>query len=130
MRSPFTVLGAAIGIVGAVMLVLGLVIWTGQADRLIGLHMLIGLVLVALIWVLDGLALRAGVSVAQVAPSFVMSLVMPAFGMVQESLLPDNGHVVIQLIHLAIGIGTLALAGRLSGVARRAAEGRLMASRA
>ncbi len=124
MRSPFSFLRAAIGVVGVTMLVLGLAIWTGSADGLIPIHMLLGLVLVALIWLLVALSLSAGVPFAGVLPALAMSLVMPAFGMLQESLLPGDTHVVIQVIHLAIGITTLALAGRLSVVARREAEAR------
>jgi hypothetical protein len=114
------VVGWGIRGLGLVMIGLGVLMWLGVARQLVGLHMLLGVLLVLLLWVQSALAARAGVSAGLVALAVVWGLVTPALGMTQTGLLPGSMHWVIQVAHLAVGIVALGLGDRLTAQARRA----------
>lgn len=120
MRTATTVIGMAIRVLGLVMIVLGLLFWTGNALNLIGLHMLIGIVVVLLLWALAIIAARNGVSLGLVALGIVWGLIVVALGMTQTRLLPGDLHWIIRVLHLLVGIGALGIAERLAGTIKRA----------
>ncbi len=113
-----------IRIAGAIMIILGLLFWTDNAEFLIPLHMTIGLVLVLALWTLSIIAALSGVNPGLIALVVVWSLVMPALGLTQQRLLPGSAHWLIQTLHLLVGIGALALGEQL---ARRITATRLHA---
>ncbi len=113
-----------IRIAGAIMIILGLLFWTDNAEFLIPLHMTIGLVLVLALWTLSIIAALSGVNPGLIALVVVWSLVMPALGLTQQRLLPGSAHWLIQTLHLLVGIGALALGEQL---ARRIMAARLRA---
>lgn len=94
-----------------VLVVLGILFWTGHAFAWINVHMLVGLVLVIALWALAGLALRVVPGLA--AFGFVWGLVVLVFGMVQTSLLSGDAHWVIQVLHLLVGLSAVGLAETL-----------------
>ncbi len=108
----------------ALNLILGLLFWFNIAEPrwLVLIHMLIGILFVAAIWLL-GLAqglLKNG-SLGLVIGTFVVGLIIALFGLIQQSLLPTSAHWVIQVIHLllafaGIGIGEAAAARYKRGV--------------
>ena len=51
----------AVRLLGLILLVLGLRFWTGHSLRFIPVHMRIGEVVIALLWILSGIGLRKGV---------------------------------------------------------------------
>jgi hypothetical protein len=120
MRTATTVIGMAIRVLGLVMIVLGLLFWTGNALNLIGLHMLIGIVVVLLLWALAIIAARNGVSLGLVALGIVWGLIVVVLGMTQTRLLPGDLHWIIRVLHLLVGIGALGIAERLAGTIKRA----------
>jgi hypothetical protein len=97
------------------MIVLGLLFWTGNALNFIGLHMLLGMVLVLLLWALAIMAARSGVSLGLVALGIAWGLIVVALGMTQTRLLPGDAHWVIRLLHLLVGMGAIGIAERLAG---------------
>ncbi|HKT39373.1 MAG TPA: hypothetical protein VJR48_13440 [Ktedonobacterales bacterium] len=109
----------------ALNLILGLLFWFNIAENgaLKLLHMFIGILFVAAIWLL-GLAqglTKAG-SLGLVFGTFVVGLIIAIFGLIQESLMPTSAHWVIQVIHLllaiaGIGIGEAAAARYKRGIA-------------
>jgi len=112
-------------------LILGLLFWSNIApepDWLVQIHMLIGILFVAAIWVV-GLAQsrRKAGSIGLFASSFFIGLIIVFVGLNQESLLPTSPHWVIQVIHLllaiaGIGIGEAAAARYKRGVAAASAS--------
>lgn len=110
MRTTVVVMQMLVRLVGAIMLVLGLLFWSGNALSLLQVHMLLGFVLVLLLWLMAGLALRAGVEPWLVAVAVVWGLVVPALGMTQARLLPGSLHWLIQLLHLVVGLTAIGLA--------------------
>jgi hypothetical protein len=118
MRSAVTNLQRAIQAVGVVQLALGVLFWTGNARGLVDLHELLGVLLVLGLWTMAALAHRAGVPAGLVALAAVWGLVVPIIGFTQRALLPGAAHWVIQVIHLLLGIGLIALAESLATRAR------------
>jgi hypothetical protein len=114
MRSTITALQMGIRAFGVVQLVLGIVFWTGNALGLVDLHQLIGILLVLALWTQAAMAHRAGVSGGLVAVAAVWGLLVPIVGLSQRNLLAGSAHWVIQVIHLLLGIGLLALAENLA----------------
>ena len=119
MRAATTIIQMAIRLIGVIMIVLGLLFWTGNALNFIGLHMLIGITLVILIWALSIMAARSGVGIGIVALGIVWGLIVAALGMTQTRLLPGDFHWVIKALHLLVGIAALGIAERLAGSIRR-----------
>jgi hypothetical protein len=116
MNTTTTVLRWWVRGAGVVQLALGLVIWTGNADSLTGIHMLLGITLVLALWALAVLGAVARVNPAQVALAFVWGAITPVLGVAQEGLLPGSAHWVIQVVHLLVGLGVI---GQGEGLARR-----------
>jgi hypothetical protein len=79
--------------------------------------MWIGFVLVIALWIMAGLAARAGVNPGLVALAVVWGLIVPALGMTQVRLLPGDLHWIIQVIHLLVGLIAIGLGERLGDLA-------------
>jgi hypothetical protein len=103
--------------IGVLMIVLGVLFWTGNALTLISIHMLLGILLVLLVWAQAFMAARSGVHLGVVALAVVWGLIVPVLGMTQDSLLVGPLHWLIQVLHLFVG---LALIGIAETLARRA----------
>jgi hypothetical protein len=118
MRSAVTGVQMAVRVLGVIQIVLGLLFWTGNALGLVDLHMLNGIVIVLLLWVMAGLAAAARVQPALVAGAFVWGLIVVALGLNQTDLLPGSFHWVIQVVHLLVGLVALGLADTLAARAK------------
>jgi hypothetical protein len=116
MRTAALVLQMLVRLCGLVLIVLGILFWTGNAGTLIPVHMLLGLVLVISLWALAFLAARAGAPIAQVVVAIVWGLVVPALGVTQDMLLTGDAHWVIQVLHLLVGLAAIGMA---EGLGRR-----------
>src|SRR5579862_554308 len=105
-------------IVGVIILILGITIWTGSADFLIPIHMLLGITIVLTLWILAVLAAISGVSAGLVALAFVWGLIVLLLGLTQTQILPEPNpfHWTIQVAHLLIGLGAI---GQAENLARR-----------
>jgi hypothetical protein len=103
---------------GAIMLVLGLLFWTGNALTLIPIHMLVGLLLVLMLWTLAALAARAGVDLRLVLLAVAWGAIVPILGLTQDTLLLGPAHVLIQVLHLCVGLAAIALGEVLGRRAR------------
>ena len=114
MRSTVTAIQMGIRAVGVVQLVLGLTFWTGNLLGLVDLHQLLGILLVLGLWTQAALAHRAGVPAGLVVAAAVLGLVVVVLGLTQRELLPGSAHVVVEVVHLLLGLGLLALAENLA----------------
>jgi hypothetical protein len=110
MKTAATALRVFVGLDGLILIILGLLFWTGNADALIPVHMLLGIALVLALWTLAALAAFSGVSPALVALAVLWGVVVPILGLTQERLLPGDLHWLIQALHLLVGITAIALA--------------------
>jgi len=118
--SPFSAARMTVRVVGLSMLILGIVIWTGSADGLVPVHMLLGVVLVLALWAIAVLALQSGTRPALPATAIAWGVLVAGFGMTQAQILPDDSlHVVTQVAHLVFGLVAIGLAEALGAAATR-----------
>jgi len=120
MKPATIVLEMLTRVLGALLIVLGLLFWTGNARTLVPLHMLLGISLVLALWALAVLAAVARVSLGLVALALAWGLIVPILGLTQTQLLPGAAHWLIQVLHLLVGIGAIGLAQALASQIRRA----------
>jgi hypothetical protein len=118
MRSAITAIQMAIRAAFVVQLALGLAFWTGNLLGLVDLHQLIGILIVLALWTQAALAARAGVQPGMVAAAVVLGVVVLAVGLTQRELLAGSAHVVIEVLHLLLGVGAIGLAERLATIAK------------
>ena len=105
---------------GGVLLILGVIIWSGRADELIPIHILVGIVLVLALWTIAAIAARSGVANSLVAGAVAWSIVAPILGATQEAFLVGRWHWVVQLLHLVVAMGVVAWGRALVVLTRRA----------
>ena len=111
---------------GLIMIVLGLLFWTGNALGLVQEHMTLGLLVVLALWVLAATAMQKGVGVGLVIGAFVLGLVVIGFGMAQESLMSGATRVVVELIrivHLLLGLALISFGEIITARLRRLNQG-------
>jgi len=99
---------------GVVLLVLGVIFWTGNLDSLHLVHILLGLLLVLGLWTLALLAARARVAIGLAVLGFAWGVIATVLGLTQINLIVGGGHWVIQVIHLLIGVGAIGIAELLA----------------
>jgi hypothetical protein len=114
MRIAANVLRILVSAIGAVMIVLGLLFWTGNAFALLPLHMLLGVALVLMLWIIAVMALVARVNPILALVALVWGAIVPILGITQFQLLPGSLHWIIQMLHLLVGIVAIALANILA----------------
>lgn len=110
MKTAATALRIFVGADGLLLITLGTLFWTGNADALIPVHMLLGIALVLALWTLSALAAIAGVSPGLIILAALWGIVVVVLGLTQERLLPGGAHWLIQTLHLAVGMTAIALA--------------------
>src|SRR6185312_2906007 len=81
---------------------------------LLPVHMLLGGLFVICLWTLSVLGFLAPGTRALAVVVFIWSLVVPALGVEQLSLLPGSYHWVIQTAHLLVGIIAMGLGHSLA----------------
>ncbi|HEX6965955.1 MAG TPA: hypothetical protein VF166_09160 [Gemmatimonadaceae bacterium] len=102
-------------ICGLILIILGILFWTGHARSWIPIHMLLGLIFVIALWVLAGIGARAHVGAGFVALVVIWAIIVLALGMTQTRLLPGPSHWVIQVLHLLVGLAAMGLGESLAG---------------
>jgi hypothetical protein len=107
---------------GALLLVLGLIVWTGKGDALIPVHIALGVMLVLSLWTIAAIAARSGVPLPVVAIAAGWGALVVLLGLTQEALVPGGWHWTVQVAHLVISMGAIAWGRRLAQLVRRAAS--------
>ena len=125
MRTTTTGLLWVLRIAGLIQVALGLLFWIEIARNLVPVHILLGLALVLVLWILAAMGAFARVGAGLVALAVVWGVVVVALGMTQTQLLPGSFHWIIRVLHLVVGIAAMGLGGalaqRILGSAGRAA---------
>jgi hypothetical protein len=105
-------------------IILGTLFWTGNAENLIPVHMLIGIIAVLSLWVI-GLAqgfIRGG-SFGLALATFIVGLALAIVGLYQQQWLLGSSHWIIQVIHLLLGLSAIGLGEMINGRTRRLVKG-------
>src|SRR3954463_11779307 len=113
MRATANVSIWIVRVAGTLQLVLGALFWTGHAYTFVPLHIVSGTVIVLTLWTVAVLALVARTHRGLALFGFLWGLALPAFGMVQATLLVGSLHWIVRMFHLLMGLAAMALAGTL-----------------
>jgi hypothetical protein len=109
---------------GLVMLALGLLFWTNNALTLVNDHMALGIIVVVALWVLAGIyAAQKGANLGLAATGFLVGIVVLGVGMTQTKLLPGSAHVLIEVLHLLLGLALIGFGETITGRLRRLRQG-------
>ncbi|MEO8051145.1 MAG: hypothetical protein ABI833_12085 [Acidobacteriota bacterium] len=120
MKIATLVIQMAVRILGLVLLVLGFMFWSGHGFEYIPLHMHLGETLVALLWIIAILGLRAGVRVGLALGAMFYGLFVVGFAMNMGRFLPGSAHEVIRVVHLLFGVGAIGLVEMIGAKIKRA----------
>lgn len=120
MKSTLNVLRWVIRVAGIAALVMGLVFWSGTGYALLNAHQGLGFLVSGALLLMAVLGFGQRLSPGLLALTLVWGLLVPAIGSMQLRLLPGSGHWVIQVFHLLLGLGAIALAEVVAGRGRRA----------
>ncbi|HEU4355907.1 MAG TPA: hypothetical protein VFT27_10000 [Actinomycetota bacterium] len=99
---------------GALLLILGLIIWVADAHQLVGVHIALGVVLVLSLWTICAIAGRSGVAAGSVAFAAAWGVLIVVLGLSQEELVPGDLHWTIQVLHVVISMGAIWWGKRLA----------------
>ncbi|MBA2395981.1 MAG: hypothetical protein H0V70_24915 [Ktedonobacteraceae bacterium] len=103
-------------------LIFGILSWVGVLpDSLIGIHMLLGIIVVISLWILGGVMITTRGGIGLAVGAFALGLITLALGLTQKQILPDPNslHWIIQVVHLLIGLGAIGMGEAISGRYRR-----------
>jgi hypothetical protein len=107
-------------VAGLVLLVLGIVIWTGHGNTLIPTHAFLGVVFVLSLWAVAVTGLVARIGFVLPARLIVWGIVIGWFGVTQHQLLQGSRHWIIQVLHVAVGLIAIGLAEVVSARVKKA----------
>lgn len=127
MQKAVIIFRVLVSLFGIALIVLGALFWTGRALTLVPIHMQIGAVFVLSLWGLVALGFYARLRPPLPLIVLIWSLIVPAFGMEQLRLLGGPHRLLIQSVHLLVGLIAIALghllARRISSARRRLVPG-------
>jgi len=108
-----------IRLAGLTLLILGVLIWTGNGSSLMNAHATLGGLLVLALWVLAALGARAGISWALVVRAVIWGIVALLFGILHPRMMVGAMHWVIQSLHLVVGLVTIGVGEIVAAAIRR-----------
>lgn len=107
-------------IAGLIALLLGILLWIGGGGGIYPLHLLLGVILVGGLGALAVLGLRAGTGPALPAVAIGWAILTVLFGLNQATILPGDGHVVVEVAHLLVGLVAIGIGEALGARIGRA----------
>jgi len=115
MNKSVNLLRWMIRIAGLVALGLGLALWNGTGYDLLSVHQGLGFLISAALLLMAVLGFGQRVSPTLLLLALLWGLAVPAIGSLQGRLLPGDGHWIIEVIHLLLGLGAIALSEIIAG---------------
>jgi len=100
-------------------LILGITLWTGSAGSL-KIHILTGFVMTITLLLIGMLGFFSRIKPVLPLIAIGWAILLPYIGFAQLKLLPGASHIVIQVVHLVIGIGALGVVEALGAKIMRA----------
>lgn len=100
-------------------LVLGILFWTGNADTLQNLHMLLGTLAVVSLFTIAIVQSMNGGSLGLTLAACTVGILLVSVGVFQVNWLLDANHWIIQVIHLLLGISAIGLGEMMGGQYKR-----------
>lgn len=113
---------AVLNLTGLLALISGGLFWIGLALNLMSLHMLLGFVAVAALWMIGvAQAIANGGSWVIAVSALVLGALTIVVGLYQSSLMVGPMHWIIEITHLMLGLLTIGL-GHMSAARYRKAS--------
>lgn len=112
-----------------VAIVLGVLFWTGNADQLRGIHILVGLLLVFSLWAIAFDGMRGPGGVGRLVGALVVGAALVVVGLTQENVLVGGAHWVIQVIHVALALAAIGMGEAFAARTARIQKAAPVASR-
>src|SRR5713226_2507567 len=103
-------------------LITGIIFWTGNADPLQIVHIIVGIIAVLALWTLGVVHGLRGGSINLAVAAFVVGLLLAFVGLFHTNWLTGSNHWIIQVIHLLLGIMAIGLGEMIGGRSRRMTE--------
>jgi len=100
-------------------LITGIIFWTGNADPLQIVHIVVGIIAVLALWTLGIMQGLRGSNYGLTAAAIVVGLLLALVGLFQTGWLTCSNHWIIQVIHLLLGIAAIGLGELIGGRSRR-----------
>ena len=100
-------------------LITGIIFWTGNADPLQIVHIILGILAVLALWTIGIVQGLRGGSFGLAVATFVVGFLLALVGLFQTRWLNDSNHWIIQVIHLLLGIMAIGLGEMIGGRYRR-----------
>ena len=100
-------------------LITGIIFWTGNADPLQIVHIVVGIIAVLALWTLGIIQDLRGSNYVLTAAAIVVGLLLALVGLFQTGWLTGSNHWIIQVIHLLLGIAAIGLGEMIGGRSRR-----------
>ena len=100
-------------------LITGIIFWTGNADPLQIVHIILGIIAVLVLWTLGIFQGLRGGSFGLAVATIVLGLLLAIVGLFQTNWLTGSNHWIIQVIHLLLGIAAIGLGEMIGGRSRR-----------
>ena len=100
-------------------LITGIIFWTGNADPLQIVHIVVGIIAVLALWTLGIMQGLRGSNYGLTAAAIVVGLLLALVGLFQTGWLTGSNHWIIQVIHLLLGIAAIGLGEMIGGRSRR-----------
>jgi len=121
MTSLVTALRWAARLDGLAALILGVLLWTGSAGQL-KIHIMTGFIMTLTLLLLGLFGFFARIKPAMPIIAIVWAILLPYIGFAQLHLLSGASHVVIQVIHLLIGVCAIGVAEAVGAKITRASK--------
>lgn len=102
-------------------LITGIIFWTGNADPLQIVHLILGILAVLSLWMLGIMQGLRGGSFGLALGTFFVGFLLALVGLFQKNWLPEPNanHWIIQVIHLVLGLAAIGLGEMVAGRYRR-----------
>jgi hypothetical protein len=102
-------------------LVTGIIFWTGNADPLQIVHIIVGILAVLSLWTLGILQGLRGGTFSLALATFIVGFLLALVGLFQKNWLPEPNanHWIIQVIHLILGLAAIGLGENVARTYRR-----------
>jgi hypothetical protein len=111
--STVRIIQVVAGIAGLVALVLGLLVWLAQANGVLPVHMILGVIVTLGLLIISIMAVLTSELRVLGVIGIIYALIIPVFGLTQYNLLPGDLHWLIRIAHLLVGLGAMGLMGNI-----------------
>lgn len=109
----------AVRLLAIALIVLGILFWTQHALDLVPLHMRLGEILCALLWILAVLGMMARLHPVLTISAILWGFLVVIFGMNMGKLLPGPAHEAIRVLHFLFGLLAIGLSESLAARIKR-----------